>query len=92
MSDTVSPSLCIINCENTLRSFYLGGHEGPDSIVEGLTITNGNTTNGGGTLCVSSDPTLNNCVISGNVATGLGGGARCGSDTGYAFPSTRSLS
>ena len=77
------PALCIIDCELDGRGFNFHSGEGPDSIVEGLTITNGDADNdgGGGVYCVyESSPTLNNCAISGNWAIGwghVGGGVYC---------------
>jgi predicted outer membrane repeat protein len=50
--------------------------EGPDSVLEGLTITNGQTGFGGGMLNADSSPTITNCVFVGNVATSLGGAMR----------------
>ena len=48
--------------------------EGPNSRLQGFTITNGFAVNGGGILAPGSSPTVENCVISGNQATQLGGG------------------
>ena len=46
---------------------------GPVTKLDGFTITNGNTTNGGGMYNYSSSPTVTNCTFSGNSAT-YGGG------------------
>ncbi len=42
--------------------------EGPDSILEGFTITEGVAAEGGGMLNVESSPTVINCVFVGNTA------------------------
>ncbi|MBU0640494.1 MAG: hypothetical protein KKB50_16650 [Planctomycetes bacterium] len=76
-SDSGDPTTCIIDCESAGRGFYFHSGEGADSVVDGLTITNGYADNGGGVFCVYSDPTLNNCIISGNSAILFGGGVYC---------------
>ena len=45
------PALCIIDCERAGRGFYFGSGEGRDSIVDGLTITNGSASSGGAVYC-----------------------------------------
>lgn len=44
------------------------------SILDGFTIRNGTTVDGGGLYILSATPTIQNCVISGNNATRFGGG------------------
>lgn len=53
--------------------------EGPDTIIDGFTITNGNAPNGpfpdgvgAGFYLINTSPTIRNCVISGNVANNFG--------------------
>ncbi len=66
-----------------------GGHvvifthgEGSTSVLQGVTIKNGKSGNGGGVYCSGSSPTLTNNIISGNssnvVCSGGGGGVYCG--------------
>ncbi|MBU0640048.1 MAG: hypothetical protein KKB50_14370 [Planctomycetes bacterium] len=71
-------ALCIIDCEGTGRGFCFHSGEGPDSVIDGLTITNGHTlTYGGGLFCEDySSPTLANCIINKNSADD-GGGVCC---------------
>jgi hypothetical protein len=85
------PALCIIDCEGSAggphRGFYFHNGEGPDSVVDGITIANGFVTvnspglwYGGGVLCDNnSSPTLANCIITGNATYdgGSGGGVYC---------------
>ena len=76
------PDSCVIDCENAGRGFSFHSGEGQDSIVAGLTITNGYvTTAGGGVGCTNgSSPTLTKCTITGNTASGTnanGGGVYC---------------
>ena len=73
------PARCVIDCEGYGRGFAFDSGEGPNSIVKGLTITNGNESRGGGVYCASgSSPTFINCTITGNWASvGLGGGVFC---------------
>ncbi|MHC4282109.1 MAG: right-handed parallel beta-helix repeat-containing protein [Planctomycetota bacterium] len=53
--------------------------EGPESVLNGLTITGGNT----GIYCYGASPTITNCVVTGNFATSHGGGIRC---QDYSYP------
>jgi hypothetical protein len=71
----------IMDCQNSRRGFYFHTGENTDSVVMGLTITNGNgyamgdvppEINGGGILCHGGSPTIRNCVITNN--QGEGGG------------------
>ncbi|MCP4708906.1 MAG: S8 family serine peptidase, partial [Planctomycetes bacterium] len=68
------PENCIIDCEGTRlkphRGFYFRGEEGADSVLEGVTIRNGYAPGdkGGGIRCDGSSPTINNCVMSDNIA------------------------
>ena len=63
----------VIDCEGAGRGFYFYG-EGPDSVLAGLTITNGYADYGGGIRCRDSSPTITNCIISNSTATASGGG------------------
>jgi parallel beta-helix repeat protein len=72
------PAQCIIDCASGGRGFHFASGEGSDSIVEGLTITNGYAESGGGVFCTAlSSPTLTNCAINGNSADYYGGGVYC---------------
>ncbi|MBN1392578.1 MAG: right-handed parallel beta-helix repeat-containing protein [Sedimentisphaerales bacterium] len=71
----------IIDCNATSdhysnyhQGFYFHSGEDPNSVLSGLTITNGYNTYGGGIRCSSSSPTINNCIITGNGSSGWGGG------------------
>ncbi|MBF0449797.1 MAG: hypothetical protein HQK75_03770 [Candidatus Magnetomorum sp.] len=73
---------CTIDCENSGRGFTFHTNEDENTIVSGFIITNGQVSKeGGGILCVSSSPTITNCVITGNIARwargGNGGGIAC---------------
>ena len=56
-------SSCLIDCEGDGRGFYFHNDEGPFSVVEGLTITNGSDTSGGAMRCSAAGPTVINCVF-----------------------------
>ena len=72
------PALCIIDCEGAGRGFCFRSGEGADTRVEGLTVTNGDADSGGGVYCYETSPTLTNCTIRGNAASGArGGGVFC---------------
>ncbi len=47
----------------------------PGAVIDGFTISNGFAAAGGGICCVNGDPTIRNCVITGNSAD-EGGGIR----------------
>ncbi|NIP25031.1 MAG: hypothetical protein GWN67_09725 [Phycisphaerae bacterium] len=60
----------VIDCEGSdednHRGFYFRSGEDENSILEGLTITNGFHTTGAGICCRASSPTIRNNVITGN--------------------------
>jgi predicted outer membrane repeat protein len=74
-SDTIidgTGNFHVVQCDN---------NEGPDSVLEGFTITGGNAdgagfpdNNGGGMLINNSSPTVRRCVFHGNSANSNGGG------------------
>jgi hypothetical protein len=57
----------VVTCERS---------EGPDTVLEGFTITGGNAENGAGMFNNGSSPTVTNCTFSGNTGGvyGVGGG------------------
>ncbi|MFC1676787.1 right-handed parallel beta-helix repeat-containing protein [Planctomycetota bacterium] len=82
----------IIDCNGTEaephRGFYFHNGEDGNSVLAGLTITNGYAPVriiddyyefrvGGGIYCDDSSPTITNCRIIGNYAGGEGGGIGC---------------
>jgi predicted outer membrane repeat protein len=67
------PALCIIDCENDGRGFIFQSGEGPDSIVEGLTIRHGLAVEGGAIYCHADGPVIRNCELTDNGSTGDGG-------------------
>ena len=69
------PFNCIIDCEGNDRGFYFHSNEHANSVVNGFTITNGNTTGYGGAIyCYQAYPTITNCWIIGNSSSHAGGG------------------
>lgn len=85
-------AVTIIDCQGTEeelhRGFYFHNNEDANSVVDGLTITNGygplsdavfgyqEISVGGAIFCESSSPTISKCVITGNKAC-QGGGIYC---------------
>ena len=68
------PATCIIDCQGLGRGFNFHSGEGSDSVLEGFTIINGKSDNGGAISCMNnSSPTIRNCIFSRNSALGLGG-------------------
>lgn len=86
------PVNCIIDCQGSVsdpaRGFCFHRGENSNSIVNGVTITNGyvqypaggsSTDNsGGGIACENSSPAIANCVVTSNTAN-YGGGIYCNS-------------
>jgi len=71
---TKNQSNCTIDAGNNSRVFYFHNSETSSAIIDGFTITGGNTDSGGGGIaCYSSSPTITNCAISGNEANSGGG-------------------
>ncbi|MHC4647582.1 MAG: S8 family serine peptidase [Planctomycetota bacterium] len=69
------PDNCIIDCGGTPSEPHSGFHfrrgEGPESVLEGLTITNGRVTAGylgGAITCSATGPAIVNCILTGNRA------------------------
>jgi parallel beta-helix repeat protein len=67
------PSNTIIDAEKIgpVVGFFNG--EGPDSVLDGFTITNGHYMLGGGISAMENSPTILNCIITGNESP-YGGG------------------
>jgi hypothetical protein len=65
---------CIIDCERDGRAFYFHSDEGPDSIVRGLTIRNGQEFGpfldgtAGAILCFDAAPLIAECLFLNNQA------------------------
>ncbi len=75
------PEVTIINGAGHHHVVQCVSGEGPDTILEGFTITGGNANgpteagkNGGGMRNVNSSPTVKNCIFSSNSANQFGGG------------------
>jgi len=69
------PDNCIIDCDNNGFGFYFRMGEGPNSVLEGVTIKNGNVSRQGGAIyCDGSSPKIINCKIAWNEAGKYGGG------------------
>ncbi|MHC4474864.1 MAG: right-handed parallel beta-helix repeat-containing protein [Planctomycetota bacterium] len=69
--NVVADTIIDANDDGIVVSFHMG--EGPNSVIDGLTITGGYTDAGGGILCLESNPTIKNCAIRGNTAHDGGG-------------------
>ena len=68
------PENCVIDCEGAGRGFMFSG-EPPASVVNGFTITNGRGSDGGAIfMYYNSNPTILNCIITGNTSAGGKGG------------------
>ncbi len=70
---TDGPDVTIIDAQQTGTVVTCVG-VGPETVLEGFTITGGNTIGVGGGMRMSGIPTVTNCTFSGNTANGDGGG------------------
>jgi hypothetical protein len=69
------PEKCIVDCQSNGRAFVFQSGEGPDTVLDGFTITGGySSTHGGAVYCYGSSPTVQNCIMTDNYAV-LSGGA-----------------
>ncbi len=72
----------IIDCNGSTatphRGFNFHSGEEPNSVVEGLTITNAGGTLYGAIYCYGSSPTIRKCIITDNHMKDHGGGVYCG--------------
>ena len=69
------PENCIINCQFKGRGFDFHNSEGEDSVLDGVTITNGSANRfGGGIKCTASSPKIINCILEANTSGEYGGG------------------
>jgi hypothetical protein len=71
------PERTMIDCERQGRGFIFVSGEGPDAVLSGLTIRNGDALQGGGILCDFSGPHLEDLRLEGNAAA-FGGGLCAG--------------
>ncbi len=68
----------VIDCQGSGRGFYFHNSEGPNSVVDGLTITNGYSSRDGGAIyCFRTSPRISQCIITNNSAYDNGGGIYC---------------
>ena len=66
-----------IDGQNSVRCISISGTVGGSgAVIDGFTITRGNTSGAGGGISIGAGtvPTINNCIISNNTAGGSGGG------------------
>jgi hypothetical protein len=76
-SQSGDPEACIIDCLGVARGFNFQSNEGPNSVLQGVTIKNGSADTGGGISCLGASPTILNCVIADCSASIEGGGLYC---------------
>lgn len=76
-SQSGDPTACILDVQGSVsdqhRGFYFRDLEGLDTVIEGLTITGGYATSGGGMDCAVGYPTVRNCRFIANRGSGGGG-------------------
>lgn len=76
-----NPSECVIDVDSPPSLYRFGVRfedgEGPDSVLEGVTITRARGFTGGAVSCAFSSPTIRNCIFRENTAL-QGGAINCG--------------
>jgi parallel beta-helix repeat protein/predicted outer membrane repeat protein len=78
IKSTHGPALTTIDGQWTRRVVACTSGETAATVIDGFTIKYGDADDGGGILCAyNSDPTITDCVISGNTANDDGGGIYC---------------
>jgi hypothetical protein len=68
-SQSGDPRVCIIDCEHAAQGFSFTGGLGPASVLEGVTITNGQASSGGAMYFSAASPTIRECVFFNNSAS-----------------------
>jgi parallel beta-helix repeat protein/predicted outer membrane repeat protein len=66
------PDSCIIDCQHSGRGFDFHSTEDSTSVLSGFTIRHGNMFEGGGIYINNASPTIANCLIIQNTASGGG--------------------
>ncbi len=73
------PENCIIDCEGAAPGVYFGETDGPDAVLEGLTVRNGIDDYGGAIYCrQDSSPTIRGNILEDCETTSWGGAIYCG--------------
>lgn len=68
------PETCTLDGNEHARSFWFHEQETASSVLDGFTLTGGNSNEGSGIICDGSSPTIKNCIITDNLAHNSGGG------------------
>ncbi|MCK4413204.1 MAG: right-handed parallel beta-helix repeat-containing protein [Candidatus Eisenbacteria sp.] len=77
-SESLDPASCIIDCQNAGIGFEFHYGEDYATVLRGVTIRNGYTTNNGaGILCMDASPAIRDCIIEDCDAGSWGGGIAC---------------
>jgi len=71
----------VIDCEGRARGFFFRSGEDLNSVLAGLTITNGHADDYGGGIYIGSNPVITHCTITDNFAHDKGGGIHCQSSS-----------
>jgi predicted outer membrane repeat protein len=71
-----SRDVTFIDGGSSARAVEISGSAGSRFILRGFTIRNGRAAEGAGLLITDGGPLVENCVFTGNIATGIGGAVR----------------
>jgi hypothetical protein len=70
------PLSVTIDCQHSARAFWFHDGEDATAVIEGFTVINGYSNQGGAIFCDASGPTIRNCRIS-ECASPIGGALYC---------------
>ncbi len=73
LRSSAGPEVTTIDANGSGTVVLCDTDEGPNTVIDGFTITGGSASTGGGMKLQGSSPTVSNCTFSGNAAD-LGGG------------------
>jgi hypothetical protein len=65
LMSAAGPDHTVIDCQDNGRGFIFQSGETEQAVLDGFTIVSGNADRGGGIYCLTSSPTIKNCVING---------------------------
>ena len=73
LRSAAGPETTIIDCEGIGQGFLFQSGEQATTVVNGFTILNGNSQNGGGIYCRGASPRIVNCIVTHNQGYNCGG-------------------
>jgi hypothetical protein len=80
------PASCVIDLENSGLAFFLVADESPEAVIQGFTIQNGNSGNGGAFFIHhASEVVVSRCIVRDNFCSSAGGAVHCDTNASPTF-------